>query len=477
MAFPKILVDSATGSDTAASGAGPTTAVTGTLGVSAADGLSVIVDAGTDISGIATDGSAVMYFADATAGNRNFSKITATSGSGGATPTITVANAFGFTLTKAWAVGGKRASCFAGTSVKLFVNNAASGDSMPGWIIEMQSGHSESLTAAQTWQRLGDTTSGPITLQGKSGAATLPLLSTNQNTYMFDTDNFRVFQDFEIRNTAASKTASQFIANFARGGTGELIIRRIKCSHATNFFWRFWSAGSTNYIKCSTIIDSCEIGYTANSAILGCSNTSQMGLMILNCYIHDCGSDAILIDKCYQCGCIIYGNQITNTAGHGIRFTNSAGNTGQVFVAHNTVDSCASTFSGFKAGVAASLEQTSVVMNNIFSNNLAYGIDSVNSVITSAAYGNLFLGNNCYNNTSGSTNPASLGENMTTTNPTFTNTGGFNYAIGTNLKGLGYPVGGTQYVGQTTSTTYSYVDPGCSQRQEATSGPVGQQCQ
>src|SRR6516165_11952684 len=103
MAFPVIIVDSATGSDTNTSGAGPGTAVTGTAASTNAGGTTVTVDAGTNLSGIATDGSHVLYLNDTTAGHRRWSKITGTSGSGGATPTITVNEAYtGLLAAKSW---------------------------------------------------------------------------------------------------------------------------------------------------------------------------------------------------------------------------------------------------------------------------------------------------------------------------------------------------------------------------------------
>ncbi len=168
MAFPVILIDSATGSDTAASGAGPGTALTGSAGVTSASGLVVTLDGSPDLSGVAVDGSHVIYFADATAGNRNFGKITATANSGTPTAQVTVADAFGVNLTKAWAIGGRRAKLGSATTTKLLDNNSAAGDAMPGWVVEFQSGHIET-SGRVIMRRAGDTTSGPIILRGAAG--------------------------------------------------------------------------------------------------------------------------------------------------------------------------------------------------------------------------------------------------------------------------------------------------------------------
>src|SRR6185436_2089858 len=79
MAFPTMLFNSSTGSDTLASGAGPGTAITGTAARSvAASNRSIgFYGATDDLSGVATDGSAVVFLNVATAGQRNFSSIAA----------------------------------------------------------------------------------------------------------------------------------------------------------------------------------------------------------------------------------------------------------------------------------------------------------------------------------------------------------------------------------------------------------------
>src|SRR5678816_4956827 len=97
MAFPVIRVDSTNGAaaDIASiSGAGPTTSVNGTAAATDIAGTTVTVDAGKDISGIATDGSAALILNDVTAGHRRWSKIIGSAGSGGATPTFTVNEAY-----------------------------------------------------------------------------------------------------------------------------------------------------------------------------------------------------------------------------------------------------------------------------------------------------------------------------------------------------------------------------------------------
>src|SRR5262245_38170373 len=116
MPLPTILVDSTTGSDTAASGAGPATALTGSAASTSADGLTVTLDGSPDLTNVATDGSHAVFLNDSTAGARNFGKITAKDN---VAKTVTVTNAFGASLSgKSWAIGGKRASIGSTTSTK-----------------------------------------------------------------------------------------------------------------------------------------------------------------------------------------------------------------------------------------------------------------------------------------------------------------------------------------------------------------------
>jgi len=470
VALPVILVNSATGSDTQASGAGPTTALFGTTDASSdGTGLIVTVTAGTDLSGVATDGSHVLFFNDATAGKRNFGKITGTAGSGGATPTVTVADAFGLsTVNKSWAIGGKRASIASTTSKKLLDNNGAAGDAMPGWIVEMASGHSETIAATVDTRRAGDQTSGPITLRGVAGAATLPLLmfSNNGNGFV-PRGAFQWFQDFEIRNSNATKTAS--IA-FSMGAATTTAIWGIKISHSTDKFWK----AATNGTSCTSFVG-CEFGFCAN---IGFDVVNGGHLRLISNWIHDCASHGIAIGVGSN-NIQIIGNLIStngSTAGDGINISTLAGTGGNLLVSHNTI--YANSSDGIEISATETTQQQGMAfINNILSGNIGYGInDSTGSNVGMLANFTIMFGNAFYNNTSGDTNPVALTCNLFSqsgVNPQFVNASTGNFMIGTNLKALGYPVGGTTLVGN--SLTYSYVEPGAAQRQEpsASVGAIG----
>ena len=460
-----ILTDSATGSDSAASGAGPTTALTGTNGVSAADGLSVTLSTDNpDLSGVATDGSAVFYFADATAGNRNFSKITAVDNT---LKIVTVANAFGLTLTKSWAIGGKRANVASTTSIKLLENNAANGDAMPGWVVEMQSGHSETIAATITIRRSGDTTTGLIELRGVAGAATLPLLTFSNNGTAFSTGSatsYWRFKGFEIQNSNATKTASTVLN--PGSSVQHWILERIKVSHSTNKFWRVIS-GLNNY---DLLIRDCEFGYCANSAI---TDSGRFRLTLENNWIHDCGAVALSLTSSVNVT-VLKGNIISANSGDGVTFTSfpvDTGSSGILVMTDNTIDANTGDGVEITSSPTTAAFVATVICNNIYSNNGGYGLNLSHASSTAAALGatNFVMEGNCfYNNTSGKYNPSGLTNSGSeqTGDPTFTNSAGGDYSIGTNLKAKGYPLGGTLKIG-TTSSTDSYVDIGAAQRQEA----------
>jgi hypothetical protein len=456
VALPVILVNSATGSDSLASGAGPATAITGTLAVPT--GTSVAIADAVALGGVATDGSAVLYLADATAGHRNFDSITAISGSSGAW-VVTVANGFSTSASNFnWAIGGVRASIGSATSKKLLNNNGSAGDAMPGWTVQMQSGHSETITAEIDTMRTGDQTNGLITLQGDPAAATRPVLTFSNNGTAFNAwTSYKLFANFEMQNSNATKTASVAFT----GGPDFVTIRNVKIANASNNFWQ-----AINNTAGGWAIYDCEIGYCSNIGI-----NVNGHITVGNCYIHDCTSDGLQVPLGTTVCPIFIGNIFGNNGGCGLNFISFPSTYREPTIYSNTFHN--NTGDGLKMQGTGTAMQFALanITNNIFSNNGSYGLN-----FSGAGMSNLILAslgtvirNNCfYTNTSGPTNPSSLAINVNSSslNPQYVNSAGGNYAIGTNLKAQGYPLGGTLAIG-TTSSTYSYVDIGAAQRQEA----------
>jgi hypothetical protein len=449
MALPVILVNSATGSDTVASGAGPATALTGTAASFAA--AVVTLDGSPDLTNVATDGSHTLYLVTST-GVKHF-KITAKDN--GADTVDVTPNPAGTASGLTWGIGGKRASIGATTSRLLFDNAGAAGDAMPGWAVEMESGHTETLSDRLVFRRAGDTTSGPITLRGTRGAATPPVLTWNTNDIaLFPAASYQHVLDFEIQNTNATKTASEAIRmQTASGG----MIRGIKIAHATNNFWR-----GINVVGEAGTIDSCDIGYTETSGVR-MGTGGSFSTVIRNNYIHSVAGTGLDLDDAGDLfvALNIEGNVVYD-CNTGLSASAANSTSGRLVLANNVFHA--------NIGDGAFLDNTNsgwisaLIENNIFSNNGGYGINFDNlTLVFLQAYGVTIRNNDFYSNASGKYLPSDVGSlDEQTLDPQFTNAAGGDFSIGTNLKALGFPTG---FIGKS-SATRSYVDVGAAQRQE-----------
>jgi len=446
MAEPTILFNSSTGSDTQASGAGPGTALFGTTDASTdGAGTTVTLTAGTDLTNVATDGSHAIFLNDTTAGARNFGKITGKAGSGGATPTVTVANAFGLTLTnKSWAIGGKRLTLSGTTSKKLWMNNSSNGDALAGWILELNSAFSDAFTERLNLVRA--VTTAAITIRATSGYATMPILSWNTNDIcMLFTGTGWIVEDMDLRNTNGTK-ASTFGAYI---NTTACTIRRCKIAHATDYFrLPIYSAAG------SCVIESNEVSSTASGASgISCVNTSFT--RILGNHVYTCGSHGIDIGSSSS-HAQVSGNLVRGCSGDGMNllpaFLICVANT----VYGNTGDGIE--FNAVRSGML-------VLLNNNVTNNGGYGLNlhASETALTYFALPTTHAGNNWWTNTSGQCDVSGIipssDQNL---DPQYTNAGSLDFTIGTNLKALGFP--STNLPGL---SVRSYTDIGALQRQEA----------
>jgi hypothetical protein len=474
--YPTILVDSGTGSDSLASGAGPGTARNGTAAATdGVDGKTVTISDTVDLSGVATDGSAAIYIADATAGHRNFDQITAVSGGPSGSPwTLTVANGFSLSLSgKSWAIGGIRASIGGTDSKKLFDNNGAAGDAMPGWAVEMQSGHAENLSAAFSLRRAGNTTNGGIELRGASGAAVLPCLTWTSNTEGIITrGQSQRLKNFELQNSSALKTAARAVVPTVALG---IVFEGLKIDHATNNWLKGIDVAGVVGVK----IIACDIGHTTD---VGIDNACAPGLKLLGNWIHDTGGGAGVRFQtgtpCYST--LIYGNVFYNCAGTSLIYENNRSDAlGGCTIAHNTFDTSSS--DAIKTTTAAKSLSGLDIFNNIFSHSGSYHLEFNDVSITDAYLDGLapFIRGNdtfvavsgAYKSATGShandTCPWSSGDPGL--DPGFSSISTGDASIGTSLKAKGWPLAGALAIG-TYSSTYSYVDIGAAQRQEAGGG-------
>lgn len=451
-AFPVILVNSATGTDSGASGAGPGTALTGIVALTDSGGTVVTLDPGTNLTGVATDGSHVIYLIDSTAGDRNFAAINNKSGSGGATPTVTVEQAFtGSLIGKSWAIGGVRASIWSTASRKLFDNNGGNGDAMPGWTVQMQSSHTESISNPINFWRSGDSTSGPIILTG-TGTPSVITFTNNDNGFIIRGTRWRFIQ-FEIQNNNGTKNSSTGFACTA----GQQWFEQIKIADATNSVWKGLDLrGDKNIVR------TCEIGYCSSHGITFENGTVSESSIIGNS-IHNCGGTGVKANGGDMLGNLIAWNVISTCTEDGIYWIDAASGTNRGgWIIGNTIDSCTS--DGIEIASTTANLSLAAVLSNICSNNGGFGVNFSGGGMTVAIINSvpcIVSNNDTYNNTSGAYQPTGAGSNDPALNPSFVGGGNFT-PQNTNLSGDEFPM----IVGPTTS--YGY--PGSLQPQGGTGG-------
>lgn len=479
MAFPTIRVLSGTGSDTAASGAGPGdgvtsgSALTGTAASTSGTGLVVTLDGSPDLTNVDTTGLHALYLADATAGARNFGKITAKANSGSPTAQVTVSDAFGLSLSgKSWAIGGKRATIAGTNSLKLFSNNSAAGDAMPGWAVEMQSGHSESPTTAIDLRRAGDTTSGPIVLRGAAGAATMPaiaLASDTTNFFVLRAD-YQQLRDFTISAAGRSGMASgvNLLANYA-------VLSGLKLAAASSYFSGAILLGSGSRVL------GCEVANVTGNGISN-PNGNSLGTEIRGNYVHDNTLVGIHLGTAPYFGATVAENIIASNGHEGIYIDQARGDAlGSLYVERNDVagNGTSGSYSGINVVSSAAATAWTVVANNYLKSNSAWGVHFSSasvSVATLKGWGTQIRNNGFKTNTSGEvaangvavTDTAIVQGSVSAADPDNASYGtSGNYAKGTasTLYEAGWP---TSNIGK--SSTRSYVTIGAAQPHVAASG-------
>ena len=477
MAFPVILVDSATGSDTLASGAGPATALNGSAGLSSADGLTITLDGSPDLSGVATDGSHTLTWYDATAGNRNHAAITSKGNSGTPTAFVGLAQAVGISLTKAWSIGGVRASIGGTTSKKLFDNNAAAGDAMPGWTEQIKGTHAETLAATFQFRRSGDATDGYITLQGEPGAA-LPVLTFTNNSSCLNSAGatFGSIKNVRLKNTNATKTASNAVA--LTSGADDWYLENIVADDATDKFWKGIVVNNADRVR----VRHCRIGNTANLGYV--SENTSTGCSFFACESHDCGSHGFVETSPSSNYNVLHYCHAWGNAGSGfvIDGTSATGNQPPAKMlgctSHDNGNDALRILQG--TGTLGGFRNLELIDCN-FTGNAGFGVNfSSGTPPTTAelvAHGfrmvNCNFGTGATANASGdassNANVAALKIDCVNADPGYADAAGGNFSTGVGVTALGFPL---DKIGGDAGTTRSYVDIGA-QRQGGSTPAYG----
>jgi hypothetical protein len=467
-AYPVILVDSGGGgSETTASGAGPATALTGTAATTGASGLVVTLDGSPDLSGVNTDGSHVLYYHDTTAGARRFAAINAKDDGA---DTVTVEQALATShAASTWGIGGERLAAIGGTAELLWDNNGSVGDAMPGWTVEMQSGHTEGRTTDLDFRREG-TASLRITLRGESGAATRPKLSYNTgggDVHFFEVHGDYIdLVDYDFEVTTSGKW----------WGMGMLGIRiraiGLNCvgTGSNVFDYPIYTSGAQCAVR-DCYISGADIGGVF----------AQNWAVVAGCFIKDTDESGIRVE---WDNCVIANNIIvdigTTTSHHGILGDSGGSTQYSTWIVGNTIDNCEGD------GVNIPTNENSIAMYCLWNNNISncsgYGVRFTDPDVTVEHFLSngvrMFTNNNTYNTISGlgdyklgtesvadSNAACEIGDSHL--NPGYTSAGSpnYNYTVGTALKASKYP--GT-FLEKTNNIGYGEV--GALQREEPAAG-------
>lgn len=437
MAEPVVTFNSSTGSDTAASGAGPTTALTGTGGVTASS-TSVDLSADSpDLSGVATDGSAVLWVK--TSSGRQFSKITNVNNT---TKIVTVNTAYTTSESgRTWAIGGKRATWNNADSRTLF--GTVGAESL--WTIVTETDQTITSTALS----LGTGANSIIKGDSESTRRVINQTANASVITQASTGGPHVLANLKFTCSNGTKTSSVGLT-----GASSRYSWIVNCEFgdSTNKLGRAIQTSSSYHYVYSCNIHDCA----ATTYALAMTNVNS-GYFLFNCWIHDNAGAGIQDDanRLLVSNCII-----ENNAGDGITTTNA-----KVIwcVANCTIDG--NSGDGIDMNTAAAQGGFVSIYNNNITNNGGYGLrfgaDVDPYLATFIDY------NNFYNNTSGSYLNYSGGAGDTSVDPSYTDRTNSDFSIGTALKAAGWP----SVVGQ--SPTTSYIDIGAAQREEPAGGGGG----
>lgn len=286
MATPTITFSNASGSDIAASGAGPATALSGTS--ASFTGSVVTLDGSPDLSGVATDGSHVLWLQTTT--GRQFFTINAVDDGA---DTVTLDDAPAGTATGlTWGIGGKRKTLDNADSRLLF-----SADLKEGWIVELED--DQSLSSGALVINCNTTGSHFVFRSDTPGVERIITQTTDATALDFDTTNGNAVYiiDIAVENTAGTKTAAigMELGSSAGSAPRVYILLRCRLGHPTNTLYRGITAGGGN--KCIYLTILCEIQHCTDTGYVASSN-SAIDVMSS---IHDNGGVGVTVSNDMAC--------------------------------------------------------------------------------------------------------------------------------------------------------------------------------
>lgn len=433
MAVGTIYVD--TGGATTNSGTTDTNGATlsGT-GDAVATGSVVQLTIGTDLSGIAADGSQAIYLAQATNSNRKIFWITAKDD---ALDQVTVDVAPTGVTASNWAIGGRLVWTPANIESALRAGDTVQFNNTPA---------TRTTTTFFTARNAGDSTTGRINIIGKTGVR--PVLENTGSAVgltMASVAGYYI-SNLEIKTAGGAGTGIQNV--------GSTIIDNVKIS----------GAGGTGIVVSGQGVHvlSSEITGVGGAGITSAAN--YQGAFIGN-YIHGVGANAIEISGNSPC-VVIANNVITGNTGKGILWSGAPTSQATYFaVINNTV------YGNGDSGLEiADADAVVILYNNIFQENgnaaNEYNVEwtAGNAERVALHKYNLFYHSNCQGSgTGGPSCVSGLTVNSTesSSDALFTNAGSSDFTLQSTS-----PAKATAYPGVFLGGNTGYLDMGALQRQE-----------
>ncbi len=357
-AFPVIKINSSTGSDTTASGAGPSTLITGVLAATHTNTTVNITDA-VALGGVALDGTAALWVSSSS--GRRWSKITNITGTSG-NWVVTVGAAYGNTESgRTWGIGGKRAT--AAGSAQLFA-----GDWGVGWWVDQQTSETISSTITMTAPAADGTNPPPLYT-----STTTTTTWGSQPVIDSTTNSLAIFKaatvGIAVANLAFKQTSGTpgYAFQAAPGSGGD--ISWTGCIFDGFNMALDGSAGIGGFFT-KAIIQGCEVKNCTGTSAISFNNagTGDEG-QVIDCYCHN-NVGVYFGGSSSAAGAMIVGNVFANNTGAP---TVQIG-TGNTLIKNNTFYNCGS---GTTSGAIATSVTTPGSLtheNNIYYGNPGYGL-------------------------------------------------------------------------------------------------------
>lgn len=395
-----ILFNSTSGSDTAASGVGPATAVTGS-GASTTASSAVV-------TGISTTGvsSGDLLFVQSSSG-RKFSVIASVDSS----TQVTCDDVFANTESgRSWAIGGKRATLGNADSRKLFDQSGSTGDAKAGMIVQLESGFTDTLTSRLDIRVAQDVNAGAFTLRADPAASVQPSITV---------------VDVVCRGYGQRIEGIEF-------KNGSYLYLWVSCMAKDCKFTNMGisSVASTNY---PFMVDSCIIDGASSTGI----GASQNGI-ITNSVIRNCGEG--ILGSANLSGFMVDSCLIYNNTTDGIDLNNTRVDSYGSFRIHNNII-YGNGGSGIHIRSATSDSSTSgsSIMNNVIVGNTSFGLNFDHASASAThleALSSRFRRNAFYDNAAGDRNNINADESdITLTADPFVDSAASDFNIADNTAG------------------------------------------